>query len=176
MNPSRVRAVPAVLIGILLGLVMLAPVSAHHAPQHTKKQIKGLKKRVTATENATEKTFYRRSGPLTVAFEDYTFAEVACPAGTLATGGGASIDGPALIGISTPTDGTGQFVSTEGEAGAGHTAWGVVVADPFSSGPLQFHVYVICQAGSTADSNYPAGVGTYPRAPARGWDGFSAGS
>jgi hypothetical protein len=159
------RSGALVLLGLVLGLVILAPVSAHHSPAHTNSQIKKVQKQV----KKLGKTAYRQSAPITIPLDDFAFGEAVCPAGTEVTGGGASVNGPAMLSISTPTDGTGSFVTDLGATGAGNTAWGVAAVDVLGLGPLTMKVYAICQDAKTVDSNYPAGSSTY-RVTESGWE------
>jgi hypothetical protein len=158
------RSGTLVLLGLMLGLVVLAPVSAHHTPAHTKSQIKKVQKEI----KALGKTHYRQSVPITIPVDDFAFGEAVCPAGTEVTGGGASIDDPAMLSISTPTDGTGSFVTDTGASGAGNTGWGVAAVDVLGIGPLTMKVYAICQDARTVNANYPAGSSTY-RVARTGW-------
>lgn len=164
MRSKTWRLVPTLLIGVLLGVVMLTPVGAAFNP--TKAKIKSIAKKEV---KKASKTYYRQSAPVLVPDSDFAFGEVACPPGTEATGGGVSADGPSLVSISTPTDGTGAYVANLGAAGAGFTGWGATVIDEFGLGDLTFRVYVICQQASAVDSNYAAGSSTYRQPQAGRW-------
>ncbi len=168
---SKWRSLSLLVLGLLLGLVMLTPVSAHfttnttHLGKHVWRQVIKAKTDKRYADNALQ---YHRSVPVTVAPFGLAGAEAQCPAGWYATGGGFFPSFPSLIEVASyPSDGTGLF-------NAGHTAWSVFMGDLFGAGGA-FRAYVICASVDNTSGNYVPGVFPFKPgspSPAESWEGF----
>jgi hypothetical protein len=107
-----------------------------------------------------------RSDPIPVAPNTALSAAIACPAGGVATGGGAS-----GAGATDDWDLESSYPSNGATTGAGGTGWAVVMENATPSTTLSFRVYVVCGGGSSF-TNFPAGS-----APLRATEGeWSPGS
>lgn len=172
MRSSRIVSVRAVsiLAVALVAVMLVAGISPGATKFLTKKKALKLFPRKadvytkTEIDNVFGKTFFRRSAPVAIGGGGVNTAEVDCPVGTEAVGGGGFGSGPGIaIGYSIPSDGTG----TPSFAGAGFTGWAV---GAFSVGPAgAITAYVVCQDAKTTDSNYSSGV--TPRQGSSGWGG-----
>lgn len=183
---GKIQTALLVVIALVIGASLISPAVGHvkksvkHLYKHLdpryvnvgeKATSAGTADTATNATNATNATtatglgqvFYRQSAQIAVpaAAGSFTFGEIACPAGTRVTGGGFSATGPQFgPAISTPTDGTGSFVTNVGAAGAGFTGWGVVIINR-SGGAGTFRVYAICVTAPGQNANYAGGSSTY---------------
>jgi hypothetical protein len=181
MKPSEngwVRgAIVVGIAGAMMAVALLSPALAgkYATKKFVKSQVSGLQTQINQAQSAANaaqttantanaaaaahqtQTFVR-SAPIPVGAGTAAAGEIACPAGMVATGGGATVSNSALLmNDSVPTDGTGTFAPGFGlTAGAGFTAWGAIVTSTGGAGT--FRVYASCRTATQGGSNYTSGV------------------
>jgi len=168
-NSERGWVRGAVVIGIagtMMAVAMLSPALGvsfatkkfvKQKVNAAKNQLQGQITQVNAAISATQAQAFVRTAPVAVPAGAAVAAEIGCPTGMVATGGGVSVSNSALVmNDSVPTDGTGAFPASFGLAGGvGFTAWGGIVTS--TGGPGTMRVYASCRTGAQTGSNYTAG-------------------
>ena len=150
LRGTLVRALPILLLGVVIGAAFLSPVSAHFTPQtkhigkHTWKQT--IKKKADK-RYARGNIKYVRSDSMNVGDGIDRVMEVACPGGWHPTAGGASGPGGVQIAASHPSDGSGM---------PGHSAWRVIVRNE-TGGNVQVRAYAVCAKVAKTSGNFQPG-------------------
>jgi hypothetical protein len=153
MRNGWVRGIGTLVVLGLVGAAMLGSSATAAKPsskKFVKKQIRAL------SSNVIHQPLYlRRSEPVEVVNNDFDEAFVACPAGTVPTGGGVS---PETNGTANYYDFTvhASHPSTGSSINAGTTGWSAGVTNN-SVDPYSFRVYVIC-AQAQKDANFGENV------------------
>ena len=125
----RQGRVSTLLLGVLIGLVALAPASADVTKGQVKKTVKKLAVRQPVS--------YRTAGPVLAPDGELTVLGAFCPPGTVPVGGGqANISAPGtFVVVDAPTDATAD--------GPGTAGWAVYLGN-VSGSDTTLTVYVIC--------------------------------
>lgn len=143
---ARWRALALVLVGVMVGLFLLAPASAHiGTPKHLwKTHIKPK----TDARYVQDKIFYRRSAQQSVGVGLFDAVNVSCPPGTLVVGGGmaGSVQGVGLE----------QSGPTVTGATTTFTGWHINVFNS-SSATRTWRAYVICVQADRINADYNSG-------------------
>ena len=144
-------AVVVGIAGVMMAVALLSPALAVRlaTTSYVKQKVNQAFNR-TFSQFLQQPTVVVRSDPIAVAIGNFAIASISCPAGGVATGGGASTANTA-----EDWEMEASYPSNGASPAAGTTGWTAVMEN--IAGGTSFRVYAVCAGGVGVGGNFTPG-------------------